>query len=303
MTAPATLGARTLPAFPGIHPEQMTVAEYGRPLASYYGDRLAAAEIALSFTQASTLKLTFLDPRRELIGSPLLNQAVTIDTGANPPVRFRLVQVTKAGDTISATYEDALINRLRGITGQTAAAGGVLTRADFAGQLLRAAGIPAVVAPASFTSPALAPLTRGTSNTPNEDTWACLIRLAGDVAYRCFSDGTAVWFGPDAWLLSRAPVAQIAEHTDAVDVIDFDYDVGKPVAKATVATYARGWTAHVGGAVQILNLAAATGRWLCSDISRNLSREATKASLVVATPTLPEPDPNATQTVTFQAKK
>lgn len=294
------IGQHTLPTLSGIVPEQMLVADYGRTIASYCGDRLSTADIALSLTQASTLTLGFEDPKRELITSCLLNEAVTIDTGANPSRRFKLVQVSKSGNKLNATYEDALISYLRTIKGQEATAPGVTSRIEFAQQLLRPLGV-LLVAPVAYTQPALEPLTRGTSQNPDEDTWSCLVRLAGGVGYRCFSDGASVWFAPDDWLLNHGIPLQITERADGVNMIDFDYDVGKPVGKATVNTVAASWTAGPGAPVQVLNLAAASGRWLVSDVSRSLYKQATKAGLIVAQPTLPEPSSSDTHTVSFQA--
>lgn len=304
--AAVVVGASNTPALAGINPNLMQVLEYKRPVTSYAGDRLIGVDLARSITQAATLKLTFNDPKRELMRSPLLTEAVTIDTGANPPVRFQLVQVSKSGDQFTATYEDAVVAKLRKITGQLASASGVTTRAGFAKQLLAAAGVPAVI-PASGLATALVPLTRGTTQTPDEDTWACLVRIASDVAYRCFSDGTSVWFGPDSWLFGLPPAMQIGEYTDAVDTIDFDYDIGKPVATAKVTTYAAAWKAGLGARVSVRNLASASGDWLVSDIGRNMYKAATSVSLVQPTPTLPEPAPTSTDTsagthtVTFQA--
>jgi hypothetical protein len=285
VTAP--LGATTTPALDGIRAEMMTVADNGKLISSYAGDLLSNAEISLAIDQASTLKLTFVDPERKLLSSPLLNQAMTIDTGANPPRRFTMVKVSKSGDMLAVTYEDSVIAKLRKQKGQLAAAAGVITREQFAAQLLRAAGVPAKVATGEPT--ATVPLTRGTSQTPDEDTWACLTRIAGDVQYRCFSDGVNVWFGPDSWLLKQAPAMQIAEYTDAVDTIDFDFDVGKPVATAKVTTYSDTWLAGIGAHVAVQHLAAATGDWLVSAISRSLFLKSTGVTLIQAQPELPEP--------------
>lgn len=303
----SSLGSPSSPALFGITPGNMVVVEFGKTVASYGGDRLTSATLTKSITQASTLALAFDDPKRELVGLPILNQAVTIDTGANPPVRFKLVQVSKAGNILTATYEDALIAKLRKVTGQLASAPGVTTRTQFAQQLCREAGIPSVVP--SSVPPVNVPLTRGTSQAPLEDSWTCLTRIAQDVKYRCFSDGSSIWFGPDSWLFGYPPVMQIAEYTDAVDTINFDYDVGKPVAKATVATYDRAWKANAGAPVNVLNLAAASGKWIVESIGRDLYKSATSVALVQPQPSLPEPPapaptttPGATKTVTFQAK-
>lgn len=283
------------PGMPGIVPQNMLVVQTGQSVSSYAGDLLTGAKLSLSISQASTLALQFTDPHRTLLGSPLLNQAVTIDTGAYPPRRFTLVQVQKQGDQVTATFEDSVINYLRTQTGARSAYAGVITRDQFAAQMLDYAGIQPVL-PLSWEQTATIPLTRGTAQNPDEDTWSCLTRLAGDVHYECFSDGTGVWFGPDSWLLGFSPTMTITEFTDEVDYIDFDFDVGKPVASATVSAYAATWIAPIGARVMVDHAAAATGDWIVSAISRDMYLSPLTVTMIQPGPALPEPAPGTTQT-------
>lgn len=287
----------TTPALNGCKPEVMTVLEWGVTIASLVGDRVSTCSLSRSLTQASTISLGLTDPNRELISSPLLNNAVTVSVGSYPDLHFTLVQVHKSKDMVTAAFEDSLVNRLRHQTGPLAAAPGVIDRVAFARQLCALAGVQ-INAPDPGTTPvALEPLTRGTSQNAYEDTWACLVRLAQDVAYRCFSDGVEVWFGPDSWLLNAVPPTTLAEFTDAVDYIDFDFDTGKPVGTATVYGYAPTWKTPVGQPVYLSNIAAATGKWLVSDISRDLFHTPVTVKVIAAQPTLPEPANNSSQIV------
>jgi hypothetical protein len=284
-------GVYTLQTLYGIRPELMTVLDYGQSVSAFIGNQLTSAALTRSTSQAATLKLGFADPKRTVLTSPLLTQKVTIDTGAWPSVRFTLVQVSKSGDDVTATFEDTLVNRLRGITGQVSAAPGVLDRVAFAAQLCREAGVPIYAPPPGATPLAAEPLTRGTSETPDEDTWSCLNRLAQDVNYQCFSDTQSIYFGPDSWFQSWAVSVQIAEFSDLAGQIDFDYDIGKPVATATVHTYADKWPllAGVGAHAELLDANAASGSYLITEISRDLFSSPTQVKLERAEPVLPEP--------------
>lgn len=294
-------GVYTLQTLDGIRPELMTVVDYDRSVSAFIGNQLTKAALTRSTSQAATLKLGFTDPKRTLLASPLLTQKVTIDTGAWPPVRFTLVQVAKSGDDVTATFEDTLVNRLRGITGQVSAAAGVLDRVAFAAQLCREAGVPIYAPPPGATPLALEPLTRGTSENPAEDTWSCLTRLAQDVNYQCFSDTQSIYFGPDSWFQSWAVSVQLTEFSDIAGQIDFDYDIGKPVATATVHTYSDRWPllAGVGAHAALLDGNAAAGSYLITEISRDLYSSPTQVKLERPEPVLPEP--SGTQDVTLQA--
>lgn len=290
MTRPLPL--HPTPALDNLRPDLMTITNYGRSVADFVGNRLTTCSMNRSITQASTIAMGFADPHRELMNSPLLNQAVTLAVGTNPDLQFTLVQVTKSKDIITAAFEDAVVHKLRNIKGQRASAPYVHTRASFARQLCDEAKVPCIIPPPGLNPPLREPLTRGTSQNPTEDTWSCLVRLAQDVAYRCFSDGFAVWFGPDSWLLTQTPMRSLSEFSDDVDYIDFDYDVGKPVGTAKVFTYSPRWKTAPGGVVWLNQMAAATGKYLVTDIGRDLFHTPTTVSLVAAQPALPEPVPS-----------
>lgn len=246
----------------------------------------AVTGIVLSrdITQASTITITMADYHRHFVKSffALTMSSLTLDG-----FTFILVQVKKAGDLLTLVFEDAVINNLRHISGPMTQWPGIVNRVGFAFQLCLTTWTAFVGD--FFTPQAQEPLTRGTTQTPNEDTWTCLARLANDVGYRCYSDGHSVVFGPDDWLRSMPPAMIITELSDAVDFIDFDFDVGKPVGQMTVHTWADKWVADPGSAVQVQGLGAATGTWVVQTISRDLKYKATTVTLVGPQPTLPEP--------------
>lgn len=243
--------------------------------------------ISRDITQASTITISVEDPDRKVINSPLANQSSLITIGG---ISFRLVKIGKRGNTTTLTGEDSVIARLRTFKGPLAAAGGVVPRVHFAAQLCRQAGVPFIGAPR--TPSALEPLARGTSDNPQEDTWSCLVRLAQDVQYRCFSDGTSVLFGPDSWLFSLPTVMTIREFTGGVDYIDVqDWDVGKPLAECDVSTYCDTWHGDVGAIIAVQGLGPASTRWMVAGIQRDLFHTPITVRMITPQPALPEPKP------------
>jgi hypothetical protein len=283
------------PALNACRPDLMTVEGFDKPVGAFAGDLLVACTMTRSMTQASTIALTFADPTRQLMTSPLLNQAVTISVGCYPDLRFTLVQVQKSKDQITAGFEDALINKLRGIKGPWSVGPGAMDRVAFVRHMLYDVGTEIdVIGPADGATPkSLVPLTRGTAQDPNEDTWACITRLAQDVGYRAFSDGHSIWFAPDDWLMNHRPLFPVAEFTDLCDYVDFDYDAGKPVSTATIFGYSTTWSGPIGAGLYLSNMAAANGStYLVSEISRDLFHTPVTVKVVANGPSLPEPTPD-----------
>jgi hypothetical protein len=289
-TVPVPQHNRALATMDGCDPRQMTVVDYSRQVSAFIGEQLVSASVELSMTQASTLSLGFDDPRRELLDNPLLSQAVTIDNGLGR--RFKLVKVSKSKNTLTATYEDAAIARLRTFTGPYAATA-AWTRIQFAAQLGNQAGIDVITPAVQSVEAALVPLARGSSDAPGEDSWTCMTRIAGDVKYECFSNGQGIVFGPDDWLLHGAPAAQITELAAGVDYVDWDIDVGKPVQTVTVYSYASQWDAGVGEHVRLNNAGVASGDYLVQSVSRDLFHTPVTVKLVAEVPHIAEPKPDA----------
>lgn len=134
--------------------------------------------------------------------------------------------------------------------------------------------------------------TRGTEDDPNEDSWTCMQRLAEEVQWRCFAVGKTIYFVRDLRLLKNKPLATIAEFSDGVDYIDFDYDVGKKVSSGTVYGRASRWAVPPGAIFLLEHMGPANGRFIVSSIRRAMYKTATEISFVGPRPTLPEPTPD-----------
>lgn len=251
-----------------------------------------AVGLSRDITQASTLTVTAEDPDRVVLNHPAANQASTISLGAapGPHLSFVLVKVQKQNQTTALTFEDSVVNKLRHQYGQLSVAPGVMSRVDFAARLCQQAGVP-FIGPPSAQARSTEPLSRGTSEAPNEDDWTCLGRIAQAINYRVFSDGTSVLFGDDYWLLNQPSTMTLTEFSDEVDYIDGDYDVGKPLSEITIYSYADKWTADPGAMVTTTNLGPLTGTWIVSSIQRDMHHSPITVQAVKATPPLPEPTP------------
>ncbi|MCD2193526.1 hypothetical protein LQ327_09035 [Actinomycetospora endophytica] len=272
----------------------------GEALPGDMANKLTTGAVSRSITQASTIQMVFEDGNRALLSH----------TGADPfqypapryvygiPTGHSLVQFSKNGDQLTLTAEDAVINLLRNFTGQKNQAPGTRTRVDFAKQLCDEARVPFI---ADYdAAPLAAPVSRGGTNAPNEDSWTCLTRLAQDVGWRCFSDGTSVLFGPDSWLLSwpGGPAMTIAERTGGVDVIDGEMDSGKPVGTLNVTSRASAWFADPGAWVRVTaGMGPFSGDWIVSEINRqDLASDQLAVALIAPTPVKPEPTASGTST-------
>ncbi|MGH9121212.1 MAG: C40 family peptidase [Acidimicrobiales bacterium] len=233
-------------------------------------------------------------------------------TDGTESLTFALVQIAKTSDELTLTFEDKLINQLRycfpeslGTNGLVAAS--TVTRADFMAlviniglvQLSGNVTMPQLAYPPAGT-PGVQLLSKGDQQSPltwggtqdtggsstvdsgtgagvTEDAWSCLVRLANAAQWRCFSDGTTIWFGPDDWLLSAPVAASVVERAlglnatpgiTVVDNIDMDWDIGKAQATLDITAVAALLTWPPGAIVGVAGVGIATGNWIVSDLVR-----------------------------------
>lgn len=130
--------------------------------------------------------------------------------------------------------------------------------------------------------------TRGQIGSP-EDTWTCLGRLAEEVAWRRFLVGRYLYFIGEEDLMRSKPRATLSEASQGVDWIDFDHDIGKDTAEATITARVDLWAAPPGSVVELVDVGVADGLWLVSTIRRNLFSADCTITLKKPRPELPEP--------------
>lgn len=108
----------------------------------------------------------------------------------------------------------------------------------------------------------------------HESSWDCIGRLGDDVRFRRFMRLGRLWFVSEDWLFRQKPELTVEERKKGVDTIDYGLDLfarGKnPVAEVTVAARANRWTAVPGMVVLVKGQGPANGRYLVSEVERDL---------------------------------
>jgi hypothetical protein len=133
------------------------------------------------------------------------------------------------------------------------------------------------------------PKSKADPSGEKEDSWTCLNRLAEEVNWRCFEVSGSVYFISETKLFKSASRAHLSEESDGVDWIDYDYDVGKKNATVTITGRADRWDAPPGTVITIFDSGVVNGRWLVTEISRNIYSPTATITLKKPRAKLPEP--------------
>jgi hypothetical protein len=97
-------------------------------------DRITDGTIERTMDGASTLTFVLDDHDRSLLRSGVFSRQIDLQFDG---LWWRLVQVSKQGDTLTLTFEDRIVSQLRGITTPRKAARSKMTRAEFALSIVR----------------------------------------------------------------------------------------------------------------------------------------------------------------------
>lgn len=125
-----------------------------------------------------------------------------------------------------------------------------------------------------------------------EDTWTCLKRWFSEVNWRCYVDKGTLNVGPDSAYTAGAPVYTVTDGMKGLSsYIDFDWDVGKPVATANYSAFIQRYAAPPGSCIELANMGPASGKWIVTETNRDLFNYVTDFKLEYPEPELPEPDP------------
>lgn len=253
---------------------------------------ITAADVERTIEGASTLTVALRDTHRTLVKSGIFSSRITAQVDR---FSFELVQVKKGGHALTATFEDLAVAALRRHTKPRKIGPGRMTRVEFAKSLVAEEPWIKFVAPVAGARTKVE-LARGKvavagEAAEKEDTWTALGRLADEVGWRRFVRDGAIWFLPETHLFKGKPQYVLVEGRDGVDNIDWDFDIGKPVATVTVVARAERWKVPPGTLVEVRNQGPATGKWIVQKITRSLFSTAVTVTLVKPRPTLPEPVP------------
>lgn len=236
---------------------------------------------------ASTLEVVVKDTRRKLLRSGVFDTRsfATVDD-----INFELVAVSKAGDRVTLTFEDAIVAALRRKTDKLSVPAGSTTRREFARRLAKEARVDVDVDPEK-RGVVHSALERSVAGQKS-DSWTVLGEVADAVNWRRFSTGRQLVIGSDKWLMDRGPAGwTVREHTGPVHDVDFDLDVGKRASEASFEVDARRWSVWPGRAVEVGDLGPADGKWLVAEFTRALTRQRATVKLVRARHVLKEPPP------------
>ena len=122
------------------------------------------------------------------------------------------------------------------------------------------------------TSTGTGPISRGTTSTPNEDSWTAINRLANSCGYRSFAVEQVLYLGSDPWLISQfGGAGTLTEFTPQVMNMDGTYDIGMPLGQVTVTAMRDLWPYPPGASV-VLNRMGPLGRnpWLVYSLACNM---------------------------------
>lgn len=234
---------------------------------------------------ASVLTVTAADHKRKLLNSPVIDERSWAEAAG---MNFELVGVSKSGDDLTLTFEDAIVAALRRRTKPLSVPAGTTTRARFVARLAREARVDYAVDPEK-RSVVQSPLQRSIGGEKS-NSWDVLgADVAEPINWRRFSDGRRLVVGGDDWLMGRKRPLVLREHTDGVQSIDFDLDVAKRASTAKVQCDARLLKITPGDPVRVHGVGPGDGLWLVSEVDQRLTTTRCDVTLTRKTHTLKEP--------------
>lgn len=246
---------------------------------------------------ASYIVMQLQDPSRNILNGGLFDFG---DTLSFDSLNFALVSFKKATDQLQITFEAALAYNLRKQTGPLAW-NSTTDLVGFVQHLLTAVPGATLVAqpgPVSFdtgsgftassTVTQSQVISRGTTSTPNEDSWTAINRLANSCGYRAFESEGVLYLGSDQWLMAHfGSAGTLTEFTPQVLNIDGEYDIGMPLGQMTVTTMSNLWPYGPGNSVMLARMGP-FGRnpWMVYSLQRNLYNP--QGSITLQAPMTPE---------------
>jgi hypothetical protein len=219
---------------------------------------------------------------------------------------FSCVQVSKAGSMVQLTFESQAVYDLRNMRGRIGSYGDLnsffkflidecnaskgtnykLVASDVSYVNLIYSNLDASIAQTATPQPMIA--TRGSDSDPYEDSWTAMMRMASSLGYRCWENSGTIFLGPDEYWIGLAsdgvthvgtpPVNALYNHdipswyefTEGIQVIDYDWDIGKPFGNATITCMLDFFSNYPGEVVTLSDIGPGTGHWIINNIQRDL---------------------------------
>jgi cell wall-associated NlpC family hydrolase len=249
----------------------------------------AGFELAKVSKQGTGLSLTFEDMAVAALRRKTGTKVVAAGAMSRAQFCAGLCREVPWVKVAAAQGPKALVQLARGLTTTTAAA-----TSDVAGGWGNyglnsvAPAIKAVTQ--TVLSTASKALTKPQTAKDLEDSWTAMGRIVGEIGWRVFARRGVVYIVPDAWLLAHPPAAYtLSESSPGVDLIDVDWDVGKPAATATITAWAGVGDLFPGSAVTLTGMGVANGSWLVETVERTAASKRVTVTAIRPQPTFTEP--------------
>jgi len=279
----------------------------GKVLDTSYQEAIIDMFIQRTLTGISIVTMQLADPYRKLLQTIVrANEKIVIDG-----LEYTLVQTMKASDQLQLVFESSLVHKLRLLSGQTKSTVGYNITQFISGLVQEAGGVlkgpdyekiwPFITKQPIYK---LA-LARGTTADKNENSWTCMSRLASSVGWRLWESAGVIYFGPDEYWLGNVTLPSgkagsppinaalgttgknlpiLKEFTQQVQLIDFDWDIGKPYGQATVTCMLDNFNFNIGEIVQLQNMGPANGYWMVAGTQRDLFMPQATVTLQIPMP-------------------
>lgn len=265
----------------------------GDPFRAKVQNKITQADISQTIEGAPTLTLGLFDADYALLESKIVDSRITTQLDKQA---FELVQIRKGGDFLTLTLEDIGVSAMRKHRNPKKVAPNTMTREQFARQLVNEVRWLKFRGPEGKQIKARIEMARGKTKSGggerHENTWDCLGRLAEEVNWARFLVGETVFFLPEDDLFNNPVDYVLHRHSPEVENIDFDWDIGKPVASLTATVHAKRWAVPPGSVIRTKGLGPATGKWLVSEVSGSLFSRYRTVTARKPEPDLPEPKPD-----------
>ena len=262
----------------------------GKALSTEWQASIVNIYLQRTIMGASTVTIQLADPYRQLLRN-MIKQGATLNIDG---LSYTLVQFMKASDQIQLVFESTAIYRLSHQTGMLKVVGKDTT--EFMLKMTGALGIR-VVGPdyktiwSKLTTKPIFNINmqRGTTADKNENSWTAMNRLASSIGWRLWENAGVIYFGPDEyWLgtvtdtgvVGQPPINKamgklgqnfpvLQEFTNGVQLMDFDWDVGKPFGMVNVTCLMDNFDFQIGEVVRLQGMGPADGYWLVYGMQRD----------------------------------
>jgi hypothetical protein len=124
-----------------------------------------------------------------------------------------------------------------------------------------------------------------------ESSWSCFQRLAGEVNWKIFPVGRALYYISEPDLMRQRTRYTITPDDDAIIEFEFDMDWNKPANEATMTVALERWGAPPGAVIILDGWGVPDGRWLIKSLRRDWFEPFAEVTLGQANPTKAEDAP------------